>query len=247
MAESAAGMMTERVLVLASADRAVLGYVRTVPGLRVAEAAGQLWVRGLPATGELPAAARRLPAAAAYALDAQNRLFATGQLTPTAHLPDLAWLPIQEFVPLELPTAALPGQARLRYRVRLVPSARAVAGSALLTTLAAWLAYVETAPEIRLRHLRFAVAEDERVLVLGAPLPPLAGQEYWLQEGMLLPAGFDFEAPLLAPLLARRLNPAADSLVVFVSNGRWEQVLTSNLVPATRSAVRRTAQSFSHA
>ena len=49
---------------------------------------------------------------------------------------------------------------------------------------------------------------------------------------------------LLAPLLACRLNPAADSLVLFHPDGSWEQILLENLVPATRGAVRLTAAGF---
>ncbi|WP_100335619.1 hypothetical protein [Hymenobacter chitinivorans] len=236
--------MTERVIVLASADRPVLGHVRTVPGLRAAEAAGQLWLRGLPATGELPVAVRALPAVATYAADAQERLFPAGHRTPTGRLPALVWQPIAEFVPLELPTAAVPARTVPSYRVRLLPSGRAQAGAALLTTLPQWLAYVETAPEIRLRGLRFAVSSDAEVLVLGTPLPPVAGQEYWLQHGLLLPAGFDLEAPLLAPLLARKLDPAADGVVLFRADGRWEQILATDVVPVTRGAVRLTAEGF---
>ena len=236
--------MSERLLVLAAHDLAALGAVRAVPNLQVAAGEGQLWLRGLPATGELPLAVRALPATAAYTLDAQNRLFPTGQLTPTGHLPALTWQPIREFLPLEIPTAALPAQAAPAYRVRLVPSGRAAAGAALLTTLAAWLAYVETAPEIRLRGLRFAVSAEARVLLLGTPLPPLAGQEQWLTEGLLLPAGFDFEAPFLAPLLARQLNAAGEDVLLFAADGSWERVPQAHLLPATRGAVRRTAASF---
>ena len=238
-------MMTERIVVLAAHDRETLGGVRAVPGLQAAEAAGQLWLRGLPATGELPLAVRALPATAAYGLDAAGRLFPTGSLTPTAQLPALAWQPIRAFVPLELPTAALPAQAAPRYRVRLAPSARAEAGAALLTTLAAWHEYAETAPEIRLTSLRFAVAADQRVLLLGTPLPPISGQEHWLSEGLLLPAGLDFEAPLLSTLLAQQLNPAGDAVLLFAVDGSWERVLNVDLLPVTRSAVRLTADGFS--
>jgi hypothetical protein len=187
---------------------------------------------------------RILPTTAAYALDVQGRLFPLGSLTPTAQLPTLAWQPIQAFVPLELPTAALPAQGTPHYQVRLVPSARAEAGAALLTTLAAWRTYAETAPEIRLTSLRFAVAADQRVLLLGTPLPPIPGQEHWLRQDLLLPAGFDFEAPLLAPLLERQLNPAGDAVLLFAADGSWERILTEHIVPVTRSAVRLTAKEF---
>ena len=237
--------MTERVLVLAQSDREALGNVRALPGLQVAAAQGQLWLRGLPATGPLPLAVRALPATAAYTLDAQGRLFPLGSLTPTAQLPALAWQPIHEALPLELLTAALPAQGAPRYRVQLVPSARPEPGAALLTTLAAWQKCAETAPEIRLRGLRFAVAADQRVLLLGTPLPPIPGQEYWLQERLPLPAGYDFEAPLLAPLLTQQLNPAGDAVLLMAADGSWERVPNAHLIPVTRGAVRLTVASFS--
>jgi hypothetical protein len=239
--------MSERLLVLAAHDQAALGAVRAVPGLQVAAEAGHLWLRGLPATGELPLAVRTLPATAMYTLDEQNRLFPTGQLTPTGRLPALTWQPIRVFLPLEIPTAALPAQAASAYQVKLVPSARATRGAALLTTLDAWLAYAEIAPEIRLQGLRFAVSSEARVLLLGTPLPPIAGQEQWLMEDILLPAGFDFEAPFLATLVARQLNATGADLLLFAANGSWERVPQAHLVPATRGAVRRTAASFNPA
>lgn len=238
--------MMERVVVLAVGDQDLLGSVRHLPGLQAGKAGGLLWLRGLPATGELPLAVRGLPAVEAYALDEQGRLFPAGQRTPTAQLPNLNWQPVREFLPLELPTAAMPAQGVGRYRIRLVPSARAEEGTGLLTTLTSWHAYAETAPEVRLTGLRFAVAADARVLLLGAPLPPLPGQELWRRENLLLPAGFDFEAPLLAPLLRDKLQANFNDLILFAADGNWERIPNENLLPVTRSAVRLTVQTFSH-
>ncbi|NVO33093.1 hypothetical protein [Hymenobacter lapidiphilus] len=238
-------MMSGRVLVLTTADRETLGSVRHLPGLQAAETGGQLWVGGLPTTGELPMPVRGLAAVAIYGLDTEGRLFASGQRTPTARLPaGLVWQPIRAFLPLELPTAAMPAQHPSSYRVRLCPSARAEAAAGLLTTLAAWHAYAETAPEIRLRCLHFAVADDARVLLLGTPLPPLPGQELWLSEGLLLPAGFDFEAPLLAPLLRQKLESAPDDMLLFAADSSWERVPNAAVLPVTRSAVRLTWEEF---
>lgn len=243
--------MTEHVLVLAPAAAGVLAAVRTLPGLHAAPepATGRLWLRTGPSSEPLPPALRQLPAEAVYTLDAAGRLFQPGRLTPTATLPALAWQPVRELLPVELPTAALPAQGAPRYRPRLVPSAQAEPGAALLTSLAEWLRYAETAPEIRLVGLRFAAAADGRVLVLGTPLPPLPGQEYWVAPGaapagLLLPAGHALEAPLLAPLLAQQLVPAQDALLLFAPDGGWERVPTAHLLPATRAAVRRTAASL---
>lgn len=232
---------TERVLVLRAADEAALSAVRHLPALRAARLAEAIWLRGLPPTGALPLALRQLPAAAAYALDAAGHLFAAGARTPTAALPALPWRPLRELLPLTLPTAALPGQPPPPHPLRLVPAAHAEAGAALLTTWAAWAAYADTAPEARLRGLRFAVSARGQALLLGAPLPPVPGQELWLCAGSLLPAGVAFESPLLFELVAEKLNPAGDALLLFDANGAWERIAQAQLVPASRSAVRLTA------
>ncbi|RZK53909.1 MAG: hypothetical protein EOO59_11950 [Hymenobacter sp.] len=229
------------MLVLAEAQRAALGTVRDQPGLRVAADAGQLWLRGLPAAGPLPLALHQLPARAAYSADAAGRLFPDGRPTPTGRLPLLAWQPILEFVPLELPTAALPGQLPAPVPVRLVPSAQSRPGAALLTTLAAWQAYAETAPAVRLAGLRFAASSRSQVLLLGTPLPPLPGQEYWLANGLLLPAGFDFEVSIEAALVAGRLTSGGEYFALFDPMGQYELLATAHLHPATRAAARLTA------
>jgi hypothetical protein len=239
-------MITERILMLAAAQRAALGTVRDQPGLRAApDETGQLWLRGLPATSPLPLALRQLPALASYAADAEGRLFPDGKPTPTGRLPLLAWQPLARFIPLEMPTAALPGQHPAPMPVRLLPSGRPRPGAALLTTLAALQSYAEAAPAVRLAGLRFAVSARGQALVLGTPLPPISGQEYWLSAGLLLPAGFDFEVPLVAQLLAsQRPGPAADVLLFF-PDGEYELLATTQLHPVSRSAVRLTARTFS--
>jgi hypothetical protein len=232
--------MDERVIVLAEAQRAALGTVRDQPGLLVAADAGQLWLRGLPATGSLPLALRQLPALATYTADAAGRLFPDGRPTPTGRLPLLAWQSIVAFVPLELPTAALPGQPPAPVLVRLVPSAQPQPSAALRTTLAAWQAYAETAPAVRLTGLRFAVSSRGEALRLGAPLPPLPGQEYWLTTGLLLPAGFEFELPIAAQLVAHQLTSGGENLVLFDPEGQYEFIPNAHLHPATRAAARLT-------
>ena len=239
-------MTTERILVLADAQRAALGTVRDQPGLRAApDAAGQLWLRGLPATGPLPLALRQLPALATYEADAEGRLFPNGKPTPTSRLPPLAWQPLAGFIPLEIPTAALPGQRPTPVPVRLVPSAESRPGAALLTTLAALASYVEAAPAVRLAGLRFAVSAQQQALIMGAPLPPIPGQEYWLSAGLLLPAGFDFEVPLVAKLLAGQQPGAAANVLLFFSDGEHEIIPAAQLQPVSRSAVRLTTRAFS--
>ncbi|MGI4874108.1 MAG: hypothetical protein ACRYFX_23355 [Janthinobacterium lividum] len=237
-------MSPEHILVLDAAYRAALGSVRDQPGLQAATDAGQVWLRGLPATELLPLALRQLPTRAAYVADTEGRLFPVGKHTPTGRLPLLAWQPLAQLVPLEVPTAALPGQVPPAGTLRLVAATRPRPGTALLTTLAALAQYAETAPAVRLAAWRFAVSGRGQALLLGTPLPPLPGQELWLSEGLLLPAGLESEVPLAARLLAHRLNPSGNAVLLFDAAGEWEFIAAEYLHPVTRAAVRLTAATF---
>jgi hypothetical protein len=75
---------------------------------------------------------------------------------------------------------------------------------------------------------------------MGNPLPPVPGRGYWERDGILLPNGYDFELPLVAGLLAGKLNAGRDSVLFFNADGSWEKILSGDFVAATRSAVRLT-------
>ena len=232
--------MKELILVLAARDREALGAVRCLPGLRVAESEGALWLRGIDTDAKPDLRLRQLPAVQTYLLDEEDYLFPPGGFTPVGKLADRPWVPLAAFIRPELPTSALPGKGFVPHPVRLVPSGRAEAGGALVTDLSVWQQYAATAPEVRLQGLHFAASERGQVLVLGTPLPPVPGKEYWSTHNLLLPAGFDFELPLAAGLLAAKLNPRNDAVLRFHPDGSWEKIPRETLVPASRSAARLT-------
>lgn len=232
--------MKELILVLLKKDQEALGDVRCFPGLRIAEHEGLLWIRGIPVSGNPDLKIRQLPAFTTYFLDNENRLFPVHSLTPTGKLPEKTWIPLQEFLPVALPLAALPGELKEKKAVRLIPSDKIEKGNALVITLAQWKAYAEKAPGIRLEKTRFAVSEDDRVIVISDPLIPVPGKEYHLRATLLLPCGYDFDPPVISGLLSNKLNPAQDCLLLFSVEGHWEKIPLKNFVQGKRSAVRLT-------
>lgn len=232
--------MKERVLILESKDLPSLGPIRCMAGLRAATHEGRIWVRGIN-THEQPAPEiLQLPAVQTYLLDEQERLFPPKGQTPVSELPALSWLALTEFIPVTLPVSAMPGVLAEKHPLRLRPSGSIQQGDALLTDLRIWKSYAADAPLVRLQQLRFAVSAQDKVLILGTPLPPLPGKEYVTQDHMLLPCGFDFDPPVAGRLAARQLNPLEDFLLLFDTDGSWEQIPYDHFVPATRSAVRLT-------
>ncbi|MEM1318631.1 MAG: hypothetical protein AAGG75_00175 [Bacteroidota bacterium] len=224
---------TELILRLAASQLDSLGTLRHYTELRLAHDGDWLWLRGLPSTS-LPLAMQQLPAQARYRLDAEGLLFPLGQKTPTGRLPQLNWQPLPEALPVELPPSALPAEIRTHCPVRLQPTDTPHPGFALCCQLQHWKSFGETAAQARLEQLRFAVSENNQVLIIGQPLPPLPGKEYWRRGQLLLPAGFDLEWPIIAPLL----HDDAQSYLLLDKAGNAQEVELDCFVAARRSAIR---------
>lgn len=232
--------MNELIIVLSQTDKAALGSVRCLPGLQAADDDGFIWVRGIAAQQETDLRIRQLPGLHTYMLDADNNLFPPSGLTPVGKLKALDWEPLSTFITVKLPVSALPGKISQQHAIRLVPSGRSQAGNALLTDLNTWKAYGEKAPLIRLQQTRFAVSEKNNVLIMDTPLPALPGKEFVLQDTLLLPAGFEFDPPVISTLIINRLDPSKETFLLFDIDGTWEKIPKECFVPSTRSAIRLT-------
>src|ERR1044072_2384950 len=232
--------MKELIIILSQADKAALGGVRCLPGLQAAEDEGFIWVRGINALDNIDLRIRQLPGLHTYTLDADNNLFPPGGLTPVAKLKPLKWVPVAEYITVTLPVSALPGKVSRQHVIKLIPSGRSQEGNILLTDLATWKSYAETAPLVRLQQTRFAVSENNKVLIMGTPLPALPGKEYVLQDTLLLPCGFEFDPPAISELVIACLDPSKESLLLFDTDGSWEMIPKTAFVSSTRSAIRST-------
>jgi hypothetical protein len=232
--------MSELIIVLSQADQAALGSVRCLPGLQAANDGELIWLRGIAAGAPIDLRIRQLPGLHTYRLDEEHNLFPPGALTPVSKLKVLQWQPLSEFIKVELPVSGMPGKIVQQHSIRLVPSEKMETGMALLTDIHTWKMYAEDAPFVRLQQLEFAVSENDRVLIIGLPLPPIPGKEYIIRDTIVLPCGYDFDPPVIASLLIAQLNPGGDAWLLFNTDGSWQLIAKDCLVPATRSAVRLT-------
>lgn len=231
--------MENWVLTFKKSDLPHLATVRCWSGMYAAETKTEVWLRCPMLHADMDQVLRALPAMYTYRQDARGLLFPLGGSTPVAKMPELDWLPMKQFIPVELPGAALPAQLTQQYISKLLPSVEYYPGATLKVKLADWQAYAETAPEIRLSALHFALSASGNVLVMGEPLPPLPGVEYWLRDSLLLPAAYDLEWPLLARLFNQRENSKGDYFLLFEKDGNWQKIEKRCFVPASRAGIRR--------
>lgn len=219
-----------------------LGNIRNIPNCWAAAEEDLLWLKFELEAGVIPLAVEQLPAKARYWVDEEGRLFPMQGLTPVAKIPALDWSPIATFIPLELPIAALPAEVTERVSIRLIRSKEVKKANFLLLPWKRWKEYALAASNIRLKPLTFAVSEQGEAVVHGKPLPPLPGQLFWQTEQVLLPAGWDFEYPIIAEILANTHTRKKNTLLLYQAEKLEELPAQEGFIQASRSAIRKTEE-----
>jgi MoxR-vWA-beta-propeller ternary system domain bpX2 len=256
-------MSSQWAIRLALADAESLAPLRLTRGIEVAEKDSFIWVRGAN-DEKLERLLRALPAVARYEVTGGNRLRNLESRIPSETLPALNWQPASTWLQVQMPSspyvgkgppphvggyeghggpvAARPGLPPVS--IRIVRSAEERAIDLLVTTVDDWREFAINAAEVRLRNLRFAVDADGNVVVRGKPLPPLPGRQFVVDGNIAVQAGFTWEPGVSADVLCRRLGLSADALALFHEDGTFSRIEAEQFVPATRSAVRETAEGF---
>jgi MoxR-vWA-beta-propeller ternary system domain bpX2 len=230
------------IVVLNEKDRNALADIRLLSNVEVAVDSSQIWLRTPLLNGGLDMEIRQLPLVETYILDENELLYPLGGVTPIGKLKSLKWMTLTDFIPIELPVSVMPAEVSETVTIEVVASQKEQKATALSTTASAWLAYVSTAPEARLKRLKFAVSDANNVLVVGEPLPPIEGQTYWLHNNIFMPSGYDFELPIVSELIYQKENLQNHAFLCFNTEGVPHRIEELDFVLATRSAVRLTFQ-----
>ena len=211
------------VLQISATHSHYLAQIRHWANLSVAVDESQYWVKDLTARQAESLEIKSIPFKQLYRYKEQQ-LFLPEALVPERKLPALNWMPIEKGLPLELPKLNhnyFGVQQKLQ--VRLVPSDIERPAAAILTPLTTLQSYIETASAIRLQPLQWVVVDDQ-ALVTGTPILPVQGQVFWQYQDYLLPAGTDWEWPLLTPLLANSLNQTSDHMLMLQANKSYVRI-----------------------
>jgi len=237
------------VICVAREDGGALAPLRLVRGIEVAEKDLLVWIRGSGNDEKIERLLRSLPAVARYELSSGNRLRNIELRIPSETLPALDWQPLNKWLRVQMSSSSLShfshdDKGFGTVHVRIVRSAEERPIDLLVTNLAEWREFALNAAEIRLRHLRFAADATGDVVVRGKPLPPLPGRQFVLHGNIAVQAGFAWEPAVSAEVLSRRLGLGADVLALLWEDGTFSRIEAEQFVPATRSAVRETAEGF---
>lgn len=227
---------------LPRASALTAGRLRLRGDIEVCDADGDvLWLRGPALTDDLDLELRKLPGGVRYHAGPGGRLTALGDRLPSDRLPAACWRPLATWLAPAPQPAALAGERPAAVPVRLVRTGREAPAAVLVTTLAAWVEYATTAPQARLRPLRFAASADGRAVLWGTPVPPLPGRRFVERDGVAVPAGYAWSPAVDAGVLREVFGMRAGDLVLLDEAGGYEWVAAGDFARASRSGARATA------
>jgi hypothetical protein len=234
-------------LLLPSQGAKLLGPLRLCPGVEACTAGEAVWLRGAPPSDDWRQRASLLPGAEQFAILDDEQLLPLGSSVPLGYLPQSTWQPLTAWLDVALPAINDSGSLPQPLTLGLVRSSEPSEPTWLLTNLDAWAEYAATAPQLRLARWSFVCAHDGRVLVRGAPLPPLAGRRLVDQQGVAVPAGWSWTPAVDASVVRQTLGLETGDCAVFSDDGSWASIRADDWVVATRSAVRLTCEGHRHA
>lgn len=229
---------------IALEDAASLSPLRQITGIEVGEDGANIWLRGKQGVEKLDAKLAALPARARYEWLNSNQLRQIDKRIPGGRLPAVQWQPLDAWLQVRIPAAAMAGEQPSRVALRLVRSACEQEPDLLLADLDDMVRFASTAARVRLERLQFAANGNGKVLMRGRPLPPVPGQRFVLHGRIAVPAGFSWEPHVAPAVLARRFSVSDDALVVWSEDQTMTRLHGEQFVPLSRSALRATQQAL---
>lgn len=218
----------EYLIALKHSKKEVLSSIRHWQGLSIASEGQSIWVKGFKEEQMQSATLNSIPFIQRYT-SKQGKLFPFGKLLPVRNIPALLWTPIERAIRLELPSLNHNFfEFQEGISLALLPSEQEKAAIGMRTTLDYLEAFIQTAPTVRLEHLRWTLIGTQMVFLLGTPTLALPGQMYWNRGNFLLPVGYDLNFPLLGSYFDAKINPENDNWVV------WTEASDYYFLPKTK-------------
>lgn len=151
-----------------------------------------------------------------------------GMRVPDLELPDLAWQAAGDVIRFTLPRIEVAARVSQDERIslRLVRGGNVAICEGLLTNVSALARWVQSAPESRLRSLRWVITSSTptKCLILGKQLPPVAGVPLVNQQQILIPAGFTWTPNVSASDVRKLFGLSATQWLL------WESDQTSSTI-----------------
>lgn len=229
-------------LKIAIANKEHLANIRAWDNLKVASAGDSYWVTNFTVKQIHSVEVKQIPYKEIFYLKG-NQLYPMDSLLPSMAEPKLLFTPIQKAFPL---TIAKENHnyfgLQEKISVHVVSANEEQKATALLTSYTELKAYIQTAPNFRLKVLRWVLINDDEVMIFGDPLLPIQGVAYWQNDNHLLPVGYNFDLPILAADFAYHVDESNFNWIIWNTDFTYFLLEKSKLMPLSRTSFRRSKE-----
>ena len=224
MAEYAGNNVSEYWASVPRRYEAALYRLRKWPRLKMATDRGLIWLTGFLEADMEAVTLLQIPMLERYTLR-ETHLYPIGKQLPKMVAPTLLWTNLQRGLRLELPPENFNYFGlQQTHRLELVPSADQQPITAVIIDLTLLQVYLHDAPGVRVAGLRWLVLSDAEALVVGTPLLPLPGRDYYQVGCFLVPAGYAFRYSTLVSTYEQALPEARSHLYLIDEDGKLSKV-----------------------
>lgn len=174
-----------------------------------------------------------------------NLLFQKGNRVPERKIPSgLLWHPIQRALKVELPSFnenlfKINGKLNIEFKL----SSEEHEVSASIAKMADLAKYVDSVPNHYFNEMKWSKYGSDQAVLFGSKVLPLVSARYWQFQDLFIPVGSDFKYPFLKQIIIDYKNTSGkDEFWIFNSDEHYIAVPKDQLIPMSRSSVKRTIQ-----
>lgn len=198
-----------------------------------------IWIKGLSEEDLTSTAVLSIPGINRY-YSKLGRLYPYGKLLPVGYEPSLLWTAMKKAIFLDLPSKNHNlFDVSSDIEVKLIAAAEEHVSSMMMTDLDNLYEYVHRGSSIRMKPLLWTIV-GSKALLIGSPLLPIPGETFWKIGNHILPAGYEFELPIIAEQLDTMINPGRKYDILWSPSCSYSLIDKSLYTSLSRSSVRAT-------
>lgn len=216
-----------------------LAAIRQWNNLKVAFEGDNIWIKDFNYAQIHSLEVKSIPYKTIYDCH-KGKLHLTGSLLPERNLPGLLWTNIDRALPVKLP-AFNHNYFGINEEICmcLIPVEREYPVVSMLVELPDLKLYIETASTIRLQRLQWIILNNDKAFIIGTPILPIKAIVYWQDGQSLIPAGYNFEFPLLTKSLGEFLDPENKHWIIWSADNTYALIDRNDLQPLSLSSFRK--------
>lgn len=235
--ENNAGLRLEYWISVDPLHQKSLFDLRKWSHLKIAYEEDLIWIRGFTNNEISSVKVLKIPSAKKYYIK-NTQLYLLGNRLPNMVEPSLLWTDIQRGLTLSLPTQNFNYFGlEQKYSIAIVPTEITYKINVSLVKLEALYAFVKSAAQIRMSPLLWTIIDDTQAMIIGDPLLPMNGEDYYCHGCFIIPGGWKLKYENMLDIYGASLSNSSSYWFVINEKNKIQKIKKSKFVNLNKASV----------